>query len=349
MISEPVIVCPMSILMVKKILLDGSPCGKCAQAEEILKKRGYWEQIDSLIIADEADPDSEGMKLAAEKNVELAPFFIVRDEEGKERLYTRVFEFIKKELRKNDPAVSAAPDRERDFSPEEAAVRFMTMSPEEILAEVQEYFGTALTLAFSGAEDVVLIDMAAKNNLPFSVFCLDTGRLHSETYSYLDTVRNHYGISLNIYSPSPELLEPFVREKGMNSFYQDGHSECCGIRKVEPLSRALKGPAAWATGLRRDQSPSTRGNLSHAEYDETHTDENGNPLVKINPLLDWSSQQVWDYIRNNGVPYNSLHDKGFRSIGCEPCTRPSRPGEHERAARWWWEEGTRRECGLHLK
>jgi len=339
----------MSILMVKKILLDGSPCGKCAQAEEILRKRGYWERIDTLVIADESDSDSEGMKLAAEKNIELAPFFIVNDENGEERLYTRVFEFIKKELEMNIPGERSSSKRTGNFNPAEAGTRFRSMAPDEILAEVQGFFGTRLTLAFSGAEDVVLIDMAVKNNLPFSVFCLDTGRLHSETYEYLDTVRNHYGISMNIFSPSPDLLEPFVREKGMNSFYQDGHSECCGIRKVEPLGRALKKHRAWATGLRRDQSPSTRGNLHYAENDEAHRDEDGQPLIKINPLLDWSALQVWDYIRDNKVPYNTLHDKGFRSIGCEPCTRPSRPGEHERAARWWWEEGTQRECGLHLK
>jgi phosphoadenosine phosphosulfate reductase len=223
------------------------------------------------------------------------------------------------------------------------------MEPEKILEEAQKFFGSRLTLAFSGAEDVALINMASENGLPFSVFCLDTGRLHSQTYRYLDIVREHYGISLEVYTPSPDLLQPFLREKGLNSFYQDGHAECCRIRKVEPLGRALADRSAWVTGLRRDQSPASRGNLQHAEYDEAHPDEKGQPMVKINPLLDWDSQQVWDYIRKNDIPYNPLHDEGYRSIGCEPCTRPSRPGEHERAARWWWEDGTIRECGLHLK
>lgn len=332
----------MSILMIKKILLDGSPCGKCAQAEDILKKRGFWNLIDQVVIADEADTNSEGMKLAAEKNVTLAPFFIIRDDNGEERLYTRVFEFIKKEL-ETEPAGRVI------FDISKANKKFAALSPMEILSEAQKAFSEKLTLAFSGAEDVVLIDMASKNGLPFSVFCLDTGRLHSSTYAYLDTVRNHYGINLEIFSPSADILEPFLKEKGMNSFYQEGHSECCGIRKVEPLGRALKDREAWVTGLRRDQSPSTRGDLMYSEHDEGHLNKDGIPLVKINPLLDWNSQQVWDYIRKNDVPYNPLHDEGYRSIGCEPCTRPSRPGEHERAARWWWEDGTKRECGLHLK
>ncbi|MCK5736635.1 MAG: phosphoadenylyl-sulfate reductase [Spirochaetaceae bacterium] len=335
-----VIVSTMSILMVKKILLDGSPCGKCAQAEEILKKRGYWNRIDSVVIADEADSESEGMKLAAGKKIDLAPFFIVRDDTGEERLYTRVFEFIKKELELEDSEKIMKQDI--DFNVHKADKRFREMSPPEILKESQEVFGGELILAFSGAEDVVLIDMASKNSLPFSVFCLDTGRLHSQTYTYIDAVRKHYGIKIEIYTPSAVLLEPYLNEKGMNSFYSDGHSECCGIRKVEPLKRALKNRKAWVTGLRRDQSPSTRSNLHYAE-------QGNDQIIKINPLLDWDSARVWEYIRINDVPYNPLHDKGYRSIGCEPCTRPSRPGEHERAARWWWEDGTQRECGLHLK
>jgi len=333
--------------MVKKILLDGSPCGKCSQAEEILRKRGFWDRIDQVVIANEADSQSEGMRLAREKDIVLAPFFIVEDENGEERLYTRVFRFIKEELEGN----MIMP--EDVFDVRNVNERYKASSPDffpgDILAEAQRAFGNQLTIAFSGAEDVVLIDMASKNNLPYSVFCLDTGRLHYQTYQYFDTIRNHYDINLEIFTPSPEILEPMVREKGLNSFYVDGHSECCGIRKVEPLKRALAERKAWATGLRRDQSPSTRGNLTWAENDKSHLDVEGKPLVKINPLLDWSSSRVWDYIREMDIPYNPLHDEGYRSIGCQPCTRPSRPGEHERAARWWWEDGTKRECGLHLK
>lgn len=339
----------MNILMVKKILLDGSPCGKCAQAEQILRKRGYWDRIDTIVFAEEGNSESEGMKLSAEYDVELAPFFIVKDEGVEDRVYTRIFEFIKKEL--DQPAVpviepgSGIPA----FDISVANQKFSDMEPADILLEVLGKFGEELVLAFSGAEDVVLIDMAVKSGRPFSVFCLDTGRLHGETYQYLDTVRNHYGLNIEIFTPSPALLEPMVREKGLNSFYRDGHSECCGIRKVEPLGRALKGRRAWATGLRRDQSPATRADLKYIEYDEGHRTDTGELLLKVNPLLDWSSDRVWDYIRAGDLPYNPLHDRGFRSIGCQPCTRASRPGEHERAARWWWENDTKRECGLHTK
>ncbi len=391
----------MSILMVKKILLNGSPCGKCVQAEEILRKRGFWERIDSVVYAEEGNPDSDGMKLAKEFDIKLAPFFIVGDDDEKNgrRVYTRVFEFIKKELEgretppsqsggspnggfsadaeksaaknkavtgrrvsidasssqknaaesKSGASVPAEKTAPADFDIKEAEKRYSGLSPAAILADAQKAFGADLVIAFSGAEDVVLIDMASKNGLPFSVFCLDTGRLHEETYRFIDEVRNRYSIDIEIFFPDPSLLEPFVTEKGMTSFFEDGHGECCSIRKVEPLKRALAGRRAWATGLRRDQSPATRGDLVHAESDMAHLNPEDSPLVKINPLLDWSSDKVWDYIRAFDVPYNRLHDDGYRSIGCAPCTRASRPGEHERMARWWWENETKRECGLHVK
>lgn len=334
--------------MVKKILLDGSPCPKCAQAEEILRKRGFWEKLDEVVFAREGDSTSEGMKLAAEYEVELAPFFIVNGDNGDARIYTRVFEFIKKEL--EAPAADTIPPSSPvDFDIGAAEKNYDGKDPAAILADAQQNFGNDLVLAFSGAEDVVLIDLASRNGLPYRVFCLDTGRLHPETYEYLDRVRDHYGIAIEVFTPDPNLLQPFVAEKGLNSFYKDGHSECCGIRKVEPLGRALTGRRAWATGLRRDQSPATRAGLSHVEADTAHMNAAGEPLVKFNPLLDWSSSRVWDHIRFNNVPYNSLHDAGYISIGCAPCTRASRPGEHERAARWWWENDTKRECGLHVK
>ncbi len=188
-----------------------------------------------------------------------------------------------------------------------------------------------------------MVDMAVKTGLPFTVFCLDTGRLHSDTYEFIERVRSHYGIEIQLFSPDPKLLEPFVKQKGLFSFYQDGHSECCAIRKVEPLSRALASCRAWATGQRKDQNPSTRGVLPVVQTDPTNVSR-----VKLNPLANWTLSQVWQYIRDNSVPYNRLHDQGFVSIGCEPCTRAPRPGEHERAGRWWWEEATQRECGLHI-
>ncbi len=220
--------------------------------------------------------------------------------------------------------------------------------PQEILALALAEFSPSLAISFSGAEDVVLVDMAVKEGGAFHVFSLDTGRLHPETYQFLDRVRAHYGIVIDVLFPDAAAVQALVREKGLFSFYQDGHKECCGIRKVKPLRRALARFGAWVTGQRRDQSPGTRATVPVVEIDDAHG-EAGKPLVKFNPLSRWSSKQVWAYIREHGVPYNALHDRGFVSIGCEPCTRPINPGQHEREGRWWWEEETKKECGLHLR
>jgi phosphoadenosine phosphosulfate reductase len=226
------------------------------------------------------------------------------------------------------------------------AAEYADRHPREILAiALREYPGD-IAISFSGAEDVVLVDMAAKIGGKFRVFCLDTGRLHAETYQFLEKVREHYKMDIEAFFPQPEAVQKLVREKGLYSFYKDGHKECCGIRKVEPLVRALKPLKAWVTGQRKDQSPGTRADIPVVQVDPTF----GSPertLVKFNPLAHWTSRQVWAYIREHDVPYNALHDRGFVSIGCEPCTRPTNPGEHERAGRWWWEEETMKECGLH--
>ncbi len=218
-------------------------------------------------------------------------------------------------------------------------------NPRAILKMALQEFDQ-IALSFSGAEDVVLIDLAAKLKPDIAVFCLDTGRLHPETYRFLDKVREHYRIDLDILSPDSVQLEPMVREKGLFSFYRDGHQECCGIRKVQPLKRKLATLDAWITGQRRDQSLDTRQQLAEVEADTAFAAP-GRELYKFNPLANWTSAQVWDHILSNNVPYNALHEQGFISIGCEPCTRPVRPNEHERAGRWWWEEATRKECGLH--
>ena len=210
---------------------------------------------------------------------------------------------------------------------------------------IQEY-APDVAISFSGAEDVVLLDMASKAGGRFSVFSLDTGRLHPETYQFLEKVREHYGIAIETFFPQPEAVQQLVAAKGLYSFYRDGHKECCGIRKVEPLQRALRPLRAWITGQRRDQSPGTRATVPVVQVDSTFGSDD-RPLVKFNPLANWTSQQVWSYIREHEVPYNTLHERGFISIGCEPCTRAVRPGEHERAGRWWWEEETKKECGLH--
>lgn len=207
-----------------------------------------------------------------------------------------------------------------------------------------------IAISFSGAEDVVLIEMATKVakklGKTVQVFTLDTGRLHPETYRFLEQVRSHYGIEITFMLPDTAALEALVREKGLFSFYETDHHECCGIRKTEPLKRKLATLDAWITGQRRDQSPSTRQAVPVIEMDPTFATPD-RPLVKFNPLANWSSKQVWDYIRMFDVPYNALHDRGFVSIGCEPCTRPVGPGQHEREGRWWWEEATAKECGLH--
>ena len=218
------------------------------------------------------------------------------------------------------------------------------VSPVRVLKDAYQAF-ERIAISFSGAEDVALIDMAVQLGRRPAVFTLDTGRLHPETYRFIDQVRQHYGIEIDILHPDPQALGELVRKKGLFSFYQDGHEECCGIRKLEPLRRKLRALDAWITGQRRDQSP-TRAFVPQRQAD-TAFGSKAAPLAKFNPLAAWTSADVWDYIRDNQVPYNPLHDRGFVSIGCEPCTRAVGPGEHERMGRWWWEESTRRECGLH--
>lgn len=203
-----------------------------------------------------------------------------------------------------------------------------------------------IAISFSGAEDVVLVDLAAKTGKPFRVFTLDTGRLHPETYRFLEKVRTHYGIAIEVTFPDPAAVTKLTTEKGMFSFYQDDHKECCAIRKVGPLRAKLGTLDAWITGQRRDQSPGTRVNIPLVQIDGAFSSPQ-RQLIKFNPLANWSSERVWAYIRENQVPYNELHEKGFTSIGCEPCTRPVLPNQHEREGRWWWEEATAKECGLH--
>ncbi|MBX2857591.1 MAG: phosphoadenylyl-sulfate reductase [Cellvibrionaceae bacterium] len=203
-----------------------------------------------------------------------------------------------------------------------------------------------IALSFSGAEDVVLVDMASKISADIQVFCLDTGRLHRETYEYLEKVRQHYDLTLEILFPEAEAVSKLVSEKGLFSFYNDNHQECCGVRKVGPLRKKLLQLDAWVTGQRRDQSPGTRAAIPVVQLDRSFA-RPGATLLKYNPLANWSSQQVWGYIRSHNVPYNPLHDRGFASIGCAPCTKSIGPGQHEREGRWWWEEATKKECGLH--
>ncbi|MEP3167366.1 MAG: phosphoadenylyl-sulfate reductase [Marinobacter sp.] len=218
-------------------------------------------------------------------------------------------------------------------------------SPRAILkAALAKYDNIAIS--FSGAEDVALIELAHKLTDNLQVFTLDTGRLHPETYEFIDRVREHYGIEIEVMFPDATEVQDLVTRKGMFSFYKDGHSECCGNRKVHPLRRKLASVDAWITGQRKDQSPGTRNDVPTVQIDDAFSTED-RELVKFNPLANWSSKEVWDYIRMTEAPYNKLHEKGFVSIGCEPCTRAILPGQHEREGRWWWEEATQKECGLH--
>jgi phosphoadenosine phosphosulfate reductase len=226
------------------------------------------------------------------------------------------------------------------------AAELADKNPRDIMALAMREYPPNLAISFSGAEDVVLVDMASKIGGAFTVFTLDTGRLHRETYEFIERVRERYGVPVEAFFPQRDAVEKLVREKGLFSFYRDGHKECCGIRKVEPLVRALKGRRGWVTGQRKDQSPGTRAEVPVVQLD-TAFGSDKEPLVKFNPLANWTSKQVWAYIREHDVPYNALHDRGFASIGCDPCTRPVNPGQHEREGRWWWEEATMKECGLH--
>jgi phosphoadenosine phosphosulfate reductase len=195
-----------------------------------------------------------------------------------------------------------------------------------------------------GAEDMVLTDLIVRHAPGIEVFTLDTGRLHDETYRLMQQVADHYDIRLRVYFPRPESVERYASEHGINAFYQsvELRKACCHARKVEPLSRALAGKAAWITGLRRAQAV-TRADLPEQEHDAAHG------IPKFNPLAAWSEKEVWDYIRTFAVPYNELHERGYPSIGCAPCTRALAVGEDVRAGRWWWESPATKECGLHLK
>lgn len=226
------------------------------------------------------------------------------------------------------------------------AQEFADKSPNDILELALSQPGE-IAISFSGAEDVVLVDMASRLGKPFRVFTLDTGRLHAETYQFIEAVRKHYGIKIEVCFPDAEAVQALVDEKGLFSFYVDDHKECCGIRKVQPLRKKLATLDGWITGQRKDQSPGTRDDIPVVQADPGFSGP-GKQLIKYNPLANWSSADVWSYIRLMEIPYNPLHERGFTSIGCEPCTKAVLPNQHEREGRWWWEEATKKECGLHI-
>jgi phosphoadenosine phosphosulfate reductase len=218
-------------------------------------------------------------------------------------------------------------------------------SPEEALAVLAEAFPGQVVFSTSlGYEDQVISHFIFSNHLPVNVFTLDTGRLFNETYSVLSSTLDRYKVPVRVMYPQTEAVEKLVTEKGPFSFYEsmDNRKECCHIRKVEPLKRALKGNKVWITGIRADQSEN-RQDMPSVEWDEA------NQIVKFHPILNWTLEEVKAYIRQHNIPYNSLHDKGFVSIGCAPCTRAIKEGEDFRAGRWWWETNDKKECGLHGK
>lgn len=225
-----------------------------------------------------------------------------------------------------------------------ASVAAKTEQVKTLLQAAAAEFG-AVTFANSfGAEDMVLTDIIQRHQLNIGMFSLDTGRLPAETYTLMSDVESHYNIKLDVFFPKSDAVETYVKTQGINAFYDsiEQRKLCCGIRKVEPLQRALKGKKAWVTGMRAAQA-ATRTSLPVREFDAS------NQLEKFNPLSDWTEPEIWAYIRLHNVPYNALHDQFYPSIGCAPCTRAVAVGEDIRAGRWWWEDPTSKECGLHVK
>ena len=226
----------------------------------------------------------------------------------------------------------------------EAAVELDDKEPQEVLAWALERFGNRLGLCSSfQAEGCVLIDMAWRIDPTVRVFTIDTGRMPEETYALIERVRDRYGIKTEIFLPDTKVVEHMVSKHGLNLFYRDVNLRllCCQVRKVLPLRRALVNFDAWVTGLRRDQW-ATRSSTRKLEIDHDH-----GGIIKFAPMADWTEEEVWDYIRANDVPYNELYDKGYKSIGCGPCTRAVPEGANSREGRWWWETGAPKECGMH--
>lgn len=219
-------------------------------------------------------------------------------------------------------------------------------TPQDVLKWALDNLHPKIAMASSfGAEDVVVIDMMMKLNPKARIFTLDTGRLNQETYDVMDEIRNKYNMNIEVMFPDSNEVEEMVRVNGMNLFYQSmgNRKLCCGIRKVHPLKKMLSTVDGWITGLRADQTE-VRSNVNRIEIDPQH-----NGIIKVNPIIEWTWEQTWDYVKSNNIPYNKLHDKGYPSIGCEPCTRAIKSGEPLRAGRWWWETDPQKECGLHAE
>src|SRR6056297_167265 len=228
---------------------------------------------------------------------------------------------------------------------EEYNIALKNKSPEEILQFFLKEYGNKIGFSSSfGAEDQVITEMISRIDKTANIFTLDTGRLFPETYKVMEATRKKYGINVNVYFPDYKEVEKMVKENGINLFYEsiENRKLCCRVRKLNPLKRAFSELDAWICGLRRDQSV-TRNDIKLVEWDKY------NQMIKVNPIYDWTEEMVWKAIRTKDIPYNELHDKGFASIGCQPCTRAIKPGEDIRSGRWWWEKPENKECGLHVK
>lgn len=222
---------------------------------------------------------------------------------------------------------------------------FRDASAQEVVGYFLKAYQGRIALSSSlSIEDQTLTDIIVAQDKNTRIFTLDTGRLFPETYQLIEKTNMTYGIKIEVFFPDYHEVQRMVREEGINLFYNSVESRhrCCQIRKLEPLKRAFQGLDVWICGLRREQSI-TRQDMQVVEWDEMHQ------LIKVNPLISWTEQQVWDYIKMHSVPYNKLHDRGYPSIGCEPCTRAVQPGEDVRSGRWWWESPDHRECGLHQR
>ena len=246
----------------------------------------------------------------------------------------------------SQPARPSQSSRPSAFLEEIEIARKECWTPQRVLEWGLDSFAPQISLSasFGSAEGMVILDMMTKiDRSRTRVFTIDTGRLPQPTYNLIDRVRDRYQVEVEVFFPDPKRVEDMVRSRGMNLFYESVENRrlCCGIRKVEPLARALDGLEAWISGLRQDQS-AERAEADLIEVDSVHGDR-----IKLNPLVRWSKDEVWSYVRENSVPVNALHAQGYPSVGCAPCTRAIQKGEDERAGRWWWEQETNRECGIH--
>lgn len=333
----------MRITMVKKRLANGEPCPKCAQTEDMLRRRGHWDRIDEVVWAIEGEPSAPGWALALRHDVAVAPFFVVEDG-GEEHALTSPLRLIKQFLEVGtprqdvgEPARSEPAHGGAAAEVAEWAARLADAEPREIVRFGLEQWGADCAIAFSGGLDVVLVDMAARLGQPFRVFTVDTGRLNEETYAHLDVVRDRYGIELEVFVPDAADVMQLMTRHGANSFLREGHAGCCAVRQVRPLARALEGRRAWMTG-RIGGDGTGEAPSAAVEIDPVRPGD-APPIVRLNPLLRWSRAEVQAYARAHDVPLNPLVDQGHRVIGCAPCTRALGPDDPPRRIRWWWEEG----------